>query len=205
MARSLLAVVVAVLVVGALASACQQSEPVVGKAYLIEALGTRPAPEGPTIEVGHDTIPAALHGPVRVAIDRDVPYTYAVAMLQRIKVAGGDPVPLVAVREHVEGLVAPDAKTGEAINLWADRDGQTCIAPHDSPTATCIVPQALKHIDRAFVRDVMAKAVREYELTRVHVMVDPSLSWGDAVRAIDGARTCCGPDVKLEVSVNPGW
>jgi len=67
-----------------------------------------------------------------------------------------------------------------------------------------VTPQATKHIDRAFVRDVMAKAVKAYDLKRVHVMVDPSLTWGDAVRAVDGARTCCTDDVKMEVSVNPG-
>jgi len=193
------------MVVLACGAACQQSEPVVGKAYLIEASGTRPAPEGPTIEVGVTPIPASLSGPVRVAIDRAVPYTTAVEALKQIKAAGGTPVPLVAVREKIGELIPPDTKTGDAINLWADPDGRACVAPHDSATATCVTPKATKHIDRAFVRDVIAQAVKAYDLKRVHVLVDSSLNWGDAVRAIDGARTCCGEDAKIEVSVNPSW
>jgi hypothetical protein len=188
-----------------LVAACQQSEPVVGKAYLIEATGTRPAPEGPLIEVGVTPIPDTLKGPVRVAIDRSLPYTAAVEALKKIEAAGGEPVALVAVREKVMALIPPDTKTGPAIQLWADPDGRACIAPPGTNSATCVTPQASKHIDRAFVRDVMAKAVKAYGLQRVHVMVDPSLTWADAVRAIDGARTCCLDDVKMEVSVNPGW
>jgi hypothetical protein len=183
---------------------CQDKEPVVGKSYLIEATGTRPAPEGPLVEVGRGEVPAKLSGPVRVAIDRDVPYPTAVAALKAVRAAGGEPAILVAVRDHVEALVPPDAKSGEAINLWADPDGQACIAPADSPTATCVTPKSSKHINRAFVRDIMAKAVREYGLKRVLVTVDNSLSWGDAVRAIDGARTCCG-ETAMEISVTPWW
>lgn len=189
-----------------LAASCHQSEPVVGKAYLIEASGTRPAPpEGATtIEVGVTPIPAKLSGPVRVAIDRDVPYPAAIEAMHKIRAAGGTPAPLVAVRERVEELVPPDEKTGDAINLWADPEGKACVAPPDSVTATCVKGQATQHIDRAFVRDVIAKAVREYDMKRVHVIVDPTVSWADAVRAIDGARTCCG-ETQIEVSVTPSW
>jgi hypothetical protein len=188
-----------------LLAACHQSEPVVGKAYLIEATGTRPAPESAiTIELGTTPIPAKLSGPVRVAIDRDVPYQTVVADMKKIRAAGGIPAPLVAVRERTEELLPPDEKTGDAINLWADPDGKACVAPPESQTATCINGQATQHIDRAFVRDVMLKAVKEYEMKRVQVIVDPTITWGDAVRAIDGARTCCG-DTKIEVSVTPSW
>jgi hypothetical protein len=198
---------VVLLVFLALAAACHQSEPVVGKAYLIEATGTRPAPPAdtaPTIELGVTPIPDKLSGPVRVAIDRDVPYRTAIADMQKVRAAGGIPAPLVAVRERTEELLPPDDKTGEAINLWADPDGKACVAPPGSETATCINGQATQHIDRAFVRDVMLKAVKEYDMKRVHVIVDPTVTWGDAVRAIDGARTCCG-DAKIEVSVTPSW
>src|SRR5262249_28445576 len=58
----------------ALVWGCTWDEPKVGKSYLADADGTVPAPEGPTIEVGVTPIPASLHGPVRLAIDRDVPY-----------------------------------------------------------------------------------------------------------------------------------
>jgi len=202
--RRIALVFVVVGVVGVMA-ACQQSEPVVGKAYLIEATGTQPAPEGPFIEVGVTPIPDQLKGPVRVAIDRNLPYTDAVEALKKVKAAGGEPYALVAVRDKVAALIPPDTKTGPAIQLWADPSGRACIAPPGTSSATCVTPQASKHIDRAFVRDVMAKAVRAYDLKRVHVMVDPSLTWADAVRAMDGARTCCTDDIKMEVSVNPSW
>jgi len=195
----------ALLLVAVVMAACQQSEPVVGKAYIIEATGTRPAPEGPLIEVGVTPIPEHLSGPVRVAIDRNLPYPEAIEALKKIEAAGGQPFALVAVRDKVAALIPPDQKTGPAIQLWADPGGRACIAPPGTNSATCVTPQATKHIDRAFVRDVMAKAVKAYDLQRVHVMVDASLTWGDAVRALDGARTCCLDDVKMEVSVNPGW
>jgi hypothetical protein len=194
----------AIVVLGLLS--CQQHEPVVGKAYLIEATGTRPAPEGPTIEVGKTEIPAKLTGPVRVAIDRDLPYPAAVEALQKIRAAGGEPYPLVAVRDRVEALVPPEPKVAGSINVWADPDGRACVAPHDSPTATCVHPKASKHVDRAFVRDLVYKAVREYDVKSIHVKIDPSLNWGDAVRAIDGSRTCCTEDTgPIHVSVEPGW
>jgi hypothetical protein len=198
-------IVLVLLVFALAASACHESEPVVGKAYLIEATGTRPAPEGPTIELGVTPIPESLKGPVRVAIDREVPYTTAVEALKKIQAAGGQPAVLVAVRDKMAALIPPDAKSGPAINLWADPNGRACVAPPGTPNATCVTPQATKHIDRAFVRDIVFKAVKAYDLQRVHVLVDPSVSWADAVRAIDGARTCCGEDQKIEVSVNPSW
>ena len=66
--------------------------------------------------------------------------------------------------------------------------------------ATCVARSDKKHIDRAFVRELTRTAVKEYDLAQVRVVVDPALEWGDAVRAIDGARTCCGQK-SISVSV----
>jgi hypothetical protein len=177
----------------------------VGKSWLVEADGTVPAPEGPTIEVGASEIPARLSGPVRVAIDKDVPYVKAIEAMRAIEKAGGQPMPLVAVRTHIEALAPPQAKSGDAIRLQARTEGKACVSPPDNEEATCVSRGDHLHIDRAFVRQLLAQAVREYGLKRIHVVIDPALSWADGLRAIDGARTCCGDHAGLEVSVEPGW
>jgi hypothetical protein len=192
-------------IVCALLYACSPGEPKVGKSWLVEADGTAPAPAGTPIEVGVTAIPAKLSGAVPVAIDRDVPYPDALAALQAVEKAGGVPAPLVAVRTHIEALVAPQRQTGDAIRLQARAEGKACVSPPDNPEATCVSRLDQKHIDRSFVRQILYKAVTEYGLKRIRVEIDPSLTWADAVRAIDGARTCCGEDAGLEVSVEPGW
>ena len=38
----------------------------------------------------------------------------------------------------------------------------------------------------------MRETVKKWERTDVAVTIDPATEWADALRAIDGARTCCG-------------
>ncbi len=184
---------------------CSWNEPKVGKSWLADADATVPAPAGTPIEVGVTPIPAHLSGPVPVAIDRDVPYPKALEALHAVEQAGGQPLALVAVRTHVEAIVPPQQQSGAAIRLQARTEGKACVSPPDNDEATCVSRKDHIHIDRAFVRQILAQAVREYGLKRVHVTIDPSLTWADAIRAIDGARTCCGEDAGIEVSVDPGW
>jgi hypothetical protein len=196
---------VAVLLFVCSSLGCSPGEPKVGRSWLAEADGTVPAPEGATIEVGVTPIPSRLAGPVRVAIDRDVPYPQAIEALRAIERAGGQPMPLVAVRTHIEAVPPPRPRAGDAIKLSARTEGKACVSPPDNDEATCVSRTDHLHIDRAFVRQLLAQAVKEYGLRRVNVIIDPALTWADALRAIDGARTCCGAGAGIEVSVEPGW
>ena len=51
------------------------------------------------------------------------------------------------------------------------------------------------------MREIVRHAVDGYKLPVVHVKPDESQSWADAVRAIDGARTCCGAKAAITVSI----
>ncbi len=199
--------------VGVSVLACAPPEVKVGKVNLAEADGVEPAAEGPVVEVPGD-IPKSLSGPVRVAIDQSVTYGDAIKALKAVKAAGGTPVLLVLLRNRIAAMPPLSGhKSDKAVRLKARTDAsgcsadqplcvQACISPPDNDEATCVRRPDGLHVDRAFVRQVLYKAISEWALSDVHVWVDPKLSWADAVRAIDGARTCCG-EGKVRVSVEP--
>jgi hypothetical protein len=194
--------VVAMLVL----AGCGPGEPHVGGAYLIDAADTIKAPEGPTIVVGKDKLPSKLSGPVRLAADRNLPYADVIAAAKAVKAAGGQPVLLVARREFVEALPEAAQPSGApAIRIAAREGGKACVSPPDNDEATCVSRKDAPRIDRAFVRQLTNRAVSEYGLKDVHVKIDPGLTWGDGVRAIDGARTCCETTPGLVVSVEPTY
>ncbi len=189
----------------ALAGGCENPITNVGNARLIEADETVKAPDGPLLEVGKERVPAQVSGPVRLAADRDLPYAQVVAAAGAVKAAGGTPVLLVARRKLVEALPDPAPPDDvPAIRLHARIEGKACISPPDNEEATCVSRIDQKRIDRAFVRQILYRAVEEYGLTHVRVVIDPDLPWADAVRAIDGARTCCGKG-KMTVHVEPTY
>jgi biopolymer transport protein ExbD len=190
----------ALVVLALLAGACAPIDTKVGKARLADADGTEPARPGPTVEVpGPPAAPA--QGPVRLAADREATYGQVREAMKAIEAQGGEPVLLVARRGEVEALPRPDTLKGPAIKLRAEVEGKACISPPDTDEATCVKGHFQKHIDRAFLRQIVRQAVREYGLKEVRITVDADLAWGDAVRAIDGARTCCG--IPVAVSVEP--
>jgi hypothetical protein len=191
------------LLVAAMLAGCAPVETKVGEARLIDAQGTVDAPAGPTIEVGKQPIPASLSGPVRLAIDREIPYRDAIAAARAVRAAGGTPIFLVTRRDKVYALPEPSPKVDDAIRLSARADGKACVSPPGTEEATCVSRVDQQRIDRAFVRQILYKAVKTYDLKHVHVVIEPEMPWSDAVRAIDGARTCCGQEAEITVSVEP--
>jgi hypothetical protein len=197
------------------AVACAPDKVKVGKVNLAEADGVEPAPEGPMIEVPGGEIPSKLSGPVRVAIDSGATYATALHALTAVKRAGGTPVILVIRRNDVVAFPLFGGSRGpKAILVKARTDGtgckpgspvcvQACISPPDNDEAQCVHRPDGMHIDRAFVRQLVYKAFKQWQLSEIHVTVDQRLAWADAVRAIDGARTCCG-DGAVTVTVEPG-
>ena len=207
--RSLLALILVSAV------ACAPEKVKVGKVNLADADGVEPAPEGPTIEVPGGEIPTSLSGPVRVAIDAGATYATALHALKAVKQAGGTPVILVIHRNDVKAFpVFGGSRPPRAIRVKARTDGsgckpgspvcvQACISPPDNDDAQCVHRPDGMHVDRAFVRQLVYRAFKQWELSEIHVTVDQRLSWADVVRAIDGARTCCG-DGAVTVTVEPG-
>ena len=187
------------------AAACAKPPETIGSARLPEADGiVAPPPEGAVLEVGKDPVPKSLSGSVRVVADVDVTYAEVVATTQAVRAAGGKPVLIVVTRRgKLAALPEPVAPIEKAIKLSARAEGKACVSPPGTDEATCISRVDQKRIDRAFVRQILYKAVKEYDLKHVNVVVDPSLRWSDAVRAIDGARTCCNAEDNIQVSVEP--
>jgi hypothetical protein len=199
----------AALILIPFAVGCAQKEPRVGKTWLIEADGTVEAAPGPAVELPGGTIPTDVKGPVQLAIGADVPWRDVVSAMKTITDGGGQPVLLVARRDRAEALppIVFEEKPPEpddAIRLRAQTDGKACVSPPGTEEATCVARRDHIHIDRAFVRQILWQAVKEYRLHKVRVVIpSDSLTWADVVRSIDGARTCCGSDVEITVTVAP--
>jgi hypothetical protein len=164
----------------------------VGDAVLVLSEGDRPAAEAPAISL--PGAPATLpDGQIlRVAIDRQAPVSDAHALLARLDEAGRTPVLLVADRRgRVHAFERPPAAgDAPAIRLIATPDGKACVALPDVEEAKCVTT-TYGHIDRAFTRTGVREAVTVSGLTTVAVEADPTLEWGDFVRTVDAARTCC--------------
>lgn len=191
------------LLVAIVVSACGYKEPTVGKSRLATADGVEPAPAGPTVELPGGELPAGVTGTVRLAIDRDMPYDDVRAFVARARAAGVTPVFLVHRREEIFAMPGASETLGkDPIKLRATIEGKACVSPPDNEEATCIKRKDQNRIDRAFVRRILQKAVREWGLKNIHVVLEPGLTWADAVRAIDGARTCC-VEKDLRVTVDP--
>lgn len=192
----------------ACAGACQPVDVTVGRARLAQADGVAPAPPGPTIEVGPDgPAPAAPvgGGPVRIAADRDAIWAEIVRAAQAVTAAGGEPVLLVATRARKIAAMpaaAPAPETTEGVILLEVRaDGTACVRPPGSIESWCIKRRLQDgRVERALVREHVRAAVKNGGGTHVHVRAVLSLRWGDVVRAVDGARTCC-PGTTMTVSV----
>ena len=192
------------------AGACGAPSPEIAiqGAVLAEADGVVPAAEGPTVALTG----AAAGGPlpalpdadvVRVAIDRTVPYRDADRLIEALAAAGKTPVYLVSSHRDLRGfVVARPTADVEAIRLVATDDGKACVSPPGVAEAKCVQRPDKKHIDRAFVRELTREAHRAYHLDTVHIDADPGVEWGDIVRAIDGARTCCA-DTPITVGLRP--
>ena len=73
-------------------------------------------------------------------------------------------------------------------------DVKACIRAQHVKQAVCVARFDRKHVDRAFVRQLVRDARAKAGPRPVHVRLPASLSWADAVRALDGARTCCSGD-----------
>lgn len=175
----------------------------VGEALIPQADGVIEAEPGDTIEVEDgeqiiENIPAGAV--VRLAIDRNVPWQRVAELIEWIEAEGKKPVLLVGRRSKVKAFVLNDELVGDPITVTTTTDGKACVQPPGSIEAKCVQRSDKSHISRAYTRELVREAMRAYRLTDVEVILPPDLGWGDAVRAIDGARTCCA-DQPMRVRV----
>jgi hypothetical protein len=181
----------------------------VGKVTLAEADGVEVPEPGPVIELGPGegaALPAVPAGAkvVQIAADRDQPYARVRELVLAVQKAGARPVLLVADKGKAMALPHTGAASAQSILVVTEMEGESakaCISPPDAVERQCTMRDGSKHVDRAFVREIVRHAVTGYNLQVVHVKPDEGQSWADAVRAIDGARTCCGKGTRLTLSI----
>jgi hypothetical protein len=200
--RAALGCLAGIAAVASGAGACEGNRQArVGEALLAQADSFVAAEAGATLAVTERDVTALPSAPVvRLAIDVGVPWGRVVELLERIEAEGKRAVLLVGNRRGVAGFRLYDALEGEPIELLTYPDGKACVKPRESIEAACVQSAAAKHIDRAYVREFVREARKAYDLRDVEVEIPPELTWGDVVRAIDGARTCC-KDGSMRVAI----
>ncbi|HTM23060.1 MAG TPA: hypothetical protein VL172_21215 [Kofleriaceae bacterium] len=188
-----------------LVAACEsRPEAAVDGVQLAQARGVIDEPDGDLIKMTEDApdppLPAAGKT-VKLAVARRVPWNKLDAWLKRADAAGVKVGLLAGNRWHVRGFVLSDPLSGESIALTGTSDGKICAAPPGEPEAKCYQTIDKDHIDEASTRRLVREAVTEYQLQDVDLQMPPEAQWQDVVRAIDGARTCCG-DTSVRVKLN---
>lgn len=198
----------------------------VGGAILPEADQATDVPDGlPLIVVQTTTDEKKLElpkGPVRVAIDRGVSWVRVRPFLERLRESGAQPVFLAGDRSDVRAFKLSDALSDKPpITIDVNRGGDFCISPptsyRDIPVgigdpvpgenieSVCVETDSIA-ITRAFVREAMREALKEYKTNEVMIRMDDQAAWLDMVRAVDGVRTCCGKqEMKASVAGVPAY
>jgi len=190
---------VASLIVGLalMATACKSnSQAEVLGVWIPQAAGIEVVPKGDTVAVLRGEEPASLgtqHN-VALAVARDVPWSQLRDLRKELLAAGRVPHLLVADGRKKGSLRLYDELLGEPIRVFVSVGGKLCVAPPKTPEAKCVQRGDKTHVDRAFTRELVREAVKGYQLHDVLVDVPADLEWGDVVRAVDGARTCCFED-----------
>lgn len=188
-----MAVVMALVITG-----CKQElEAKVGGALLPQANGVVAAAEtsrGPTVVVKPGApVPAMAAGPVRLAVDIRVPWSQLAKVLDAADAAGATPQMMVGVRREIRGFVLSDQLDDQyALRMQTTGGGKFCLSPPGTRDAYCVEGADHHNVSSLYVREAVKKAVAEYNIMQAWVVPDPDARWGDIVRTIDGARTCCG-------------
>ncbi len=161
--------------------------------WVPQAAGLIDAPKGESLPIIRGTVlktlPKAPH--VRLAIARNVVWSEVRALRKQVIDAGKTPYFIVADERKVGAIELYEDLQGEAIDVFVSVGGKLCVAPPGSPEAKCVQRGDRLHVDRAFTRELVREAVGAYGIHDVLVKVPPDIEWGDVVRAVDGARTCC--------------
>jgi hypothetical protein len=194
----------AILVV-LVASACDSHfDAKVGGALLPQALDVMPsgAGEGPTVVVlPGKPAPALAAGPVRLAIDHAVPWSELAPILDAADKAGAKPTFLVGQRNLIRGFrLSDDLRDEYTLRFRPTSAGKFCLSPPGTREAYCVETGTRRHVSSIYVREAVQKAVAEYGITQAWVVPDQDTRWGDIVRTIDGARTCCKEPFRVAVA-----
>jgi hypothetical protein len=191
------------LALGLAASACDSHlDAEVGGALLPQALDVVPAGTGPTVVVlPGKPAPPLPAGPVKLAIDHAVPWSELGPLLAAADTAGAQPTLLVGQRDRIRGFrLSDELKDEYTLRFRATSTGSFCLSPPGTREAYCVETGTRRHVSAVFVREAVQKAVAEYGIMQARVVPDADTRWGDIVRTIDGARTCCKAPFRVAVA-----
>lgn len=186
----------ALLALPALSSGCESKrrQAEVDGVWIAQADALQKVPEGARVSLKEgetaQELPDASN--IHLVIPREVLWRDVRAMAERIRKEGKIPHLLVASGREVGAIELEDKLEGRAIEVFVTTEGKLCVRPPKSREAKCVQRMDKMHVDRAFTRELVREAVAAYKLEDVIVEVPPDLQWADLVRAVDGARTCCG-------------
>lgn len=192
-----------------LAGACKGKGHAEVEGVLIpQASGVVEAEEGETLAIGADADTAEQPLPdaevVRLALHRDLPWSEVKDLIERLRAAGKRPVLLVGRRHEVKAIQLEDEleETEDTIRVFTYVSGKVCVRPPRSAEALCASQQGKGgHVSRAYTRQWVRRMVEETGARDAVVEVPASLSWADVIRAVDGARTCCGEGEEVRVAL----
>ncbi len=184
----------AFLLLAVLAACTGKPEAKVDGAVLARADGVTEAPDAPTVAVkGGEQWKLPDGDIVRVAVDRDVLFGEVVDVLQWAN-ANPDKKRIALLvkdrRERIKAMEMPALPAEPRIRVVVTEDGKACVSLPGVDEAKCVKSKQ-DRVDRSYVRELVREAYKASNITRVGVEIVRDLRWGDAVRAVDGARTCC--------------
>jgi hypothetical protein len=139
-----------------------------------------------------DTSIVSKPGALALVIDRGVLWPRVKSVVDRLTKEGAAPQLLCGKVSDVRAFQLQDTLSGEpTIQMVVEPKGKFCVQTPEVPQAFC-VQGSLGHIPRADVRQTIRETMKKWSRTDVEVTIDLAVEWADVVRAIDGARTCCG-------------
>jgi len=143
-----------------------------------------------------DNVDLPPSGGIRFAFHWGVPWKAVWGLVGPLRAANRSVTLLVGRRATVNGFTLSDTlQSMRPIKVYATySDGKACVQAPNVKEAKCVQSPDKKYLDRAGLRSTIREAVDKLDTYDVSIEVAPDLSWGDVVRALDSARTCCKGD-----------
>ncbi len=140
---------------------------------------------------------------IELALSWDIPWSQVNKMLLELEKAGKN-VHLVVGQNEKRAVFQLEDKFEDfrVLRLNDQGQGKACLTAPNVKEGKCVQSWEKKYIDRAGVREIVREGVKSLGIEAVQVEVWPETLWGDVVRLIDGARTCCGA-TRIKVRLSP--
>ncbi len=191
---------------GLLAAGCKgKGHATVGDILIPQASEVIEAEDGATISLRPDD-ETVLELPdvevIRIAADRYVPWYRVRDIIRRVRDAGKRPVVLVGRRHYVKAFVLDDdgPRQGNAIEVAAFVDATVHVGLPRVKEVAVIGSPDKRNLMVSYVRETIRGVMKNSGYHNVEIELAETLSWANAVRVIDAARTCCG-DIDMRVRI----